>query len=355
MQTAWKFGLIALVALVLEVLPGGGNLLDVVLTALTIAFFAAIAILVARMYRQYRLDIETLDSTHPARPLRLAGDRGPDLHRHRPPVQLRRRRRAGLVRAAGAGVLRPLLGLDALPPVRVASLSPAHPGPLSPSSARVPRRPVPPFRNPRALSRLPPGGTVDACSRARAESGQASVETVAIVPLVLLAAAVAWQLVLTGHTLWLCANAARAAARADLVGASPARAARSALPRSLERDLSVTRVAGDRIRVRLRAAHPAARLARSRNHRCNGVARRWRMTMQRRRARSGGRGAPRHRARCFSSSRSPSRRCWRSATRACSPVTRPRQARWRWPGEGTRARPRARPCPGGRARAARSR
>jgi len=61
-QRAWKFGLIALVALVFELLPGGGNLLDVLLTALTIAFFAAIAILVARMYRQYRLDIETLDS-----------------------------------------------------------------------------------------------------------------------------------------------------------------------------------------------------------------------------------------------------------------------------------------------------
>ena len=61
-QTAWKFGLIALVALVLVALPGGGNALDVLLTALTIAFFAAIALLVARMYRQYRLDIETLDS-----------------------------------------------------------------------------------------------------------------------------------------------------------------------------------------------------------------------------------------------------------------------------------------------------
>ena len=63
MQLAWKFGVIALVALLLEVLPGGGNALDVVLTALTIAFFAAIALLVARMYRQYRLDIETLDSS----------------------------------------------------------------------------------------------------------------------------------------------------------------------------------------------------------------------------------------------------------------------------------------------------
>ena len=83
---------------------------------------------------------------------------------------------------------------------------------------------------------------------ARTESGQASVETVAIVPLVLLVAAVGWQLVLTGHTLWLCANAARVAARAELVGKSPARAARSALPRSLERDLSVTRLDGDRVR-----------------------------------------------------------------------------------------------------------
>ena len=86
----------------------------------------------------------------------------------------------------------------------------------------------------------------------RAESGQASVETVAVVPLVLLAAAVAWQLVLTSHTLWLCANAARAAARAELVGRSAERAARSALPRSLERDLSVRRLDGSGVRVSLR-------------------------------------------------------------------------------------------------------
>jgi drug/metabolite transporter (DMT)-like permease len=60
-ETAWKFGLIALIALVLVVLPGGGSALDVILTAITMAFFAAIALLVARLYRQYRLDIETLD------------------------------------------------------------------------------------------------------------------------------------------------------------------------------------------------------------------------------------------------------------------------------------------------------
>jgi hypothetical protein len=60
-ELAWKFGVIALVALILTLLPGGGNALDVLLTALTIAFFAAIALLVARLYRRYRLDIETLD------------------------------------------------------------------------------------------------------------------------------------------------------------------------------------------------------------------------------------------------------------------------------------------------------
>jgi len=60
-QLAWKFGIVALVALVLVVLPGGGDALDVLLTALTIVFFASIALLVARLYRQYRLDIETLE------------------------------------------------------------------------------------------------------------------------------------------------------------------------------------------------------------------------------------------------------------------------------------------------------
>jgi drug/metabolite transporter (DMT)-like permease len=60
-ELAWKFAVIALVALALVVLPGGGNALDAVLTALTIVFFAAIALLVARLYRQYRLDLDTLD------------------------------------------------------------------------------------------------------------------------------------------------------------------------------------------------------------------------------------------------------------------------------------------------------
>ncbi|HZB05162.1 MAG TPA: hypothetical protein VE449_01130 [Thermoleophilaceae bacterium] len=81
------------------------------------------------------------------------------------------------------------------------------------------------------------------------ESGQASVDAVALVPAVLLAAVVAWQLVLTGHTLWLCAGAARAAARAEAVGLSPERAARRALPDSLGRGLSVERRAAGGVRV----------------------------------------------------------------------------------------------------------
>jgi hypothetical protein len=59
-QFAWKFGVIALIALGLVVLPGGGGALDVVLTLLTVAFFAAIVALVYRFYRQYRIDLETL-------------------------------------------------------------------------------------------------------------------------------------------------------------------------------------------------------------------------------------------------------------------------------------------------------
>ena len=84
------------------------------------------------------------------------------------------------------------------------------------------------------------------------ERGQASVELVAALPLVLLAAAVAWQLALAGHALWLVAHAARAAARADAVGRSPRSAARSAVPRSLERGLEVRRLREGGVRVSLR-------------------------------------------------------------------------------------------------------
>ena len=60
MQFAWKFGVIALIALGLVVLPGGGGALDVVLTLLTVAFFAVIVAVIYRLFRQYRIDLETL-------------------------------------------------------------------------------------------------------------------------------------------------------------------------------------------------------------------------------------------------------------------------------------------------------
>jgi len=87
---------------------------------------------------------------------------------------------------------------------------------------------------------------------ARSESGQASVEAVAIVPLVILAALVAWQLVLAGHTLWLTAGAARVAARADTVGESAEKAARSALPDAMEHGLAVERLREGGVRVAVR-------------------------------------------------------------------------------------------------------
>lgn len=60
MGTLAKFGLIALVALVLTVLPGGGDALSFVLTLLSIAFFTAIALLGYRLFRQYRGELEGL-------------------------------------------------------------------------------------------------------------------------------------------------------------------------------------------------------------------------------------------------------------------------------------------------------
>jgi len=85
------------------------------------------------------------------------------------------------------------------------------------------------------------------------QGGQASVELVAALPFVLLVGLVAWQLVLAGHALTLCANAARVAARAEAVGRDPRAAARSALPGGLERGLEVERRAGGGVRVSVRA------------------------------------------------------------------------------------------------------
>jgi hypothetical protein len=62
------------------------------------------------------------------------------------------------------------------------------------------------------------------------EGGTASVELIAVVPFLLLAVLVAGQIALAGQAMWSASVAARAGARAALVGADAAAAARRALP-----------------------------------------------------------------------------------------------------------------------------
>jgi hypothetical protein len=83
------------------------------------------------------------------------------------------------------------------------------------------------------------------------ERGQATIELLGVVPAVLVAGLVVWQLVLVGHTAWMSAHAARAAARAELVGEDAGTAARSAVPDALERGLEVERTGTGASHVRV--------------------------------------------------------------------------------------------------------
>jgi hypothetical protein len=74
---------------------------------------------------------------------------------------------------------------------------------------------------------------------ARSEAGQATVELVAILPLVAVVVMLLWQSSLAGAALWLSSGAARAAARAEALGADPLAAARAALPGRFEHGLKV--------------------------------------------------------------------------------------------------------------------
>lgn len=88
-----------------------------------------------------------------------------------------------------------------------------------------------------------------------AERGQASVELVAILPLLVACALIGAQALSAGWALWSAGNAARAGARAEHVGGDAERAARRALPPRLRDE---ARIAGpdahrDEIRVNVRA------------------------------------------------------------------------------------------------------
>jgi hypothetical protein len=72
-----------------------------------------------------------------------------------------------------------------------------------------------------------------ASHRGHGEEGTASVELIAAIPFLALAVLVAAQFALAGQALWSAGVAARAGARAALVGGDAADAARRALPPSM--------------------------------------------------------------------------------------------------------------------------
>ena len=75
------------------------------------------------------------------------------------------------------------------------------------------------------------------------------MELVALLPLVVVVAALLWQLALAGHAAWAAAAAARAAARAEAVGDDARQAARLAVPVELRRGLRLTDGGDGTIRV----------------------------------------------------------------------------------------------------------
>ena len=93
-----------------------------------------------------------------------------------------------------------------------------------------------------------------------AERGQATVELVAALPALLLAALVALQLLVAGYAMTLADGAAEAGALARASGGSAAEAARDALPGWAEDDLKVA-VKGGEVSVRLQPPSPIGALA----------------------------------------------------------------------------------------------
>ncbi|MFL5832795.1 MAG: hypothetical protein ACJ76B_02290 [Solirubrobacterales bacterium] len=87
------------------------------------------------------------------------------------------------------------------------------------------------------------------------EEGQATVELIAALPALLLAALVALQLLAAGYAITLADGAAEAGALALASGGSAAEAAQAALPGWAEDDVSVA-VEGGEVTVRLRPPSP---------------------------------------------------------------------------------------------------
>jgi Flp pilus assembly protein TadG len=92
------------------------------------------------------------------------------------------------------------------------------------------------------------------------ERGQAAVELVAALPVLLVSALVALQLLVAGYALTLADGAAEAGALALASGGSAAEAARGALPGWAEDDIAVS-VRGGQVTVRLSPPSPLRSLA----------------------------------------------------------------------------------------------
>jgi hypothetical protein len=101
-------------------------------------------------------------------------------------------------------------------------------------------------------------------ARLASSLGQASVELVVLLPVILVVLAVGFQAVLAGQAIWEARVAARAAARANSLGADAAAAARAHLPAGLEHGLRVdARAGGDvQVSVRVPTLIPSIRLGR---------------------------------------------------------------------------------------------
>ena len=83
------------------------------------------------------------------------------------------------------------------------------------------------------------------------ERGQATVELVALLPLLVVFAALLWQAIVAGQAVWFAGSAARAAARAHAVGGDARAAARSVLPDRLRRGVVVRERGQDGVLVRI--------------------------------------------------------------------------------------------------------
>lgn len=61
MQTARNVAIIAVAAFGVALVPGGGEVADVILAAITLGFMAAIGVLASRLYRENRMTLWTME------------------------------------------------------------------------------------------------------------------------------------------------------------------------------------------------------------------------------------------------------------------------------------------------------